>query len=100
VPWSFNGLVAAVGFELIAGADSVSTWIPGGGGRPKSFCRECGGHVFGGDLDGGETIAVRLGAVEGDPEVEPSWRAWVSSAPGWYSIPDDGLPRYEGARAR
>lgn len=102
VPWSFNGLVAASGFELIAGADEVGTWVPEGGGRPKSFCRRCGGHVFGGDPRGGETIAVRLGAVEGDPEVEPSWRAWVSSAPDWYPIPDDGLPRFaEGAgRAR
>lgn len=100
VPWSFNGLVGADGFELIAGADSVSTWRPEGGGRPKSFCRECGGHVFGGDLAGGETIAVRLGAVEGDPEVEPSWRAWVSSAPDWYPIPDDGLQRFDGGRPR
>ncbi len=93
-------MVAADGFELIAGADSVSTWIPEGGGRAKSFCRECGGHVFGGDPDGGETIAVRLGAVEADPEIEPSWHAWVSSAPDWYPIPDDGLPRYDGGLPR
>ncbi|MGE0066406.1 MAG: GFA family protein [Solirubrobacterales bacterium] len=98
VPWSFNGLVAADGFELVSGADSITTWRPEDGGRPKSFCRACGGHVFGGDPDGGGTVAVRLGAVEGDPEVEPSWRAWLSSAPDWCPVPDDGLTRFEGGR--
>lgn len=98
VPWTFNGLVEASGFELIAGAEAVSHWQPKGGGRRKSFCRHCGGHVFGGDPGAAELIAVRLGAVEGDPMVAPSWRAWVSSAPEWCPIPDDNLSRYPEAR--
>ena len=93
-------MVEPDGFELIAGAEEVSSWEPEDGGRPKSFCRRCGGHVFGGDLEGELPIAVRLGTIEGDPEVEPSWRAWVSSAPDWYPIPDDGLARYPEARPR
>jgi hypothetical protein len=100
VPWTFNGLVEASGFELIAGADMVTGWRPEGGGRVKSFCCRCGGHIFGGDPVAGELIAVRLGTVDGDPEVEPSWRAWVSAAPDWYPIPDDGLPRYPESRPR
>jgi hypothetical protein len=100
VPWTLNGLVETDGFEVTAGADQVGTWHPEGGGRSKSFCRQCGGHVYGGDLDGDLLIAVRLGAVEGDPEVEPSWRAWVSSAPDWVAIPDDGLPRYAENRPK
>ena len=56
--------------------------------------------MYGGDLDGDLLIAVRLGAVEGDPEVEPSWRAWVSSAPDWVAIPDDGLPRFAENRPK
>lgn len=98
VPWSFNGLVEASGFELVAGAEELSTWQPEGGGRTKSFCWRCGGHVFGGDPAAGELIAVRFGALEGDPEIEPSWRAWVSSAPDWYPIPADGLQRYAEGR--
>lgn len=94
VPWTFNGLVAPSGFEVTAGAAEVSTWTPEGGGRSKSFCRRCGGHVFGGDPDGDQLIAVRLGTVEGDPEIEPTWRTWVSSAPDWLEIPDDGLERF------
>ena len=52
-------------------------------------------------VGGSQLIAIRLGTVEGDPEIEPSWHAWVSSAPDWYPIPEDGLPRYpEGRPAR
>jgi len=54
--------------------------------------------VFGGDPESDQPIATRLGTVEGDPEVEPSWRAWVSSAPDWYPIAEDGLPRYPEGR--
>ena len=100
VPWSFNGLVAPSGFELTAGAEDVTTWMPEEGARPKSFCRRCGGHVFGGDLEGEMPIAVRLGCVEGDPEVEPTWHAWLSSAPDWYEVPDDGLERFLEGRPR
>lgn len=100
VPWTFNALADPGGFEVTAGATEISTWQPEDGGRPKSFCRRCGGHVFGGDLDGEFLIAVRLGTVEGDPEIAPSWRAWISSAPGWHPIPDDGLKRFAEGRPK
>ena len=37
-------------------------------------------------------VGVRMGALHGDPEVEPQWRQWLSSAPDWVAVPDDGLP--------
>jgi hypothetical protein len=98
VPWSYNGLVATSGFELTAGSETVSHWQPEGGGRRKSFCRSCGGHLFSGDPEREDDLAVRLGAVEGDPEVEPTWRMWISSAPDWCPIPEDGLPRFTESR--
>jgi hypothetical protein len=94
VPWTMSGLVAASGFELTAGAEEVTLWEPEEGGRSKSFCRRCGSHVFGGELGGEGVVAVRFGTLEGDPEMEPSWHVWTSSAPDWVPIPDDGLPRY------
>jgi hypothetical protein len=66
-------------------------------GTPNSFCRRCGGHVFGGDHEGELSIAVRLGCVEGDPEVKPTWRA---PAPDWYEIPDDDVDRFQENRPR
>jgi hypothetical protein len=100
VPWTLNALVPASGFEVTAGAEEVGTWRPEGGGKPKSFCRLCGGHVFGGDPVGEGVMVVRLGALEGDPEVEPSWRAWVSSAADWCPIPDDGIERFAENRPK
>jgi hypothetical protein len=45
--------------------------------------------------DGGEVIAVRLGAFDGDPGVRPSARQFVAYAAPWEPIPDDGLPRFD-----
>jgi len=41
---------------------------------------------------------VRLGAVDGDPGVRPAYRQHVASASAWEPLPDDGLPRFPGAR--
>lgn len=100
VPFTFNALVAPSGFELLSGAEELSHWQPEDGGRRKSFCRHCGGHVFGGDPDDDPVVAIRLGTLDGDPEIEPSWRTWVSAAPAWAPIPDDGLPRFPEGRLR
>ena len=84
------------GFAVTEGADAVRTWAPSDG-LPKSFCGECGGQVFAGK-PGGPIVVVRLGAVDGDPGIRPQWHAWVSSAPDWEPLPDDGLPRFEQGR--
>lgn len=94
---SVNGRVPAEGFEVVAGADSIRTWRPPEG-QPKSFCAHCGGPLFSGDPERGPTVGVRLGLIEGDPGIRPEWRQWVSSALPWDSIPDDGLPRFDGSR--
>jgi hypothetical protein len=89
--------VAAASFEILAGRESIRTWRPQTG-QPKSFCAHCGGALFSGDPDGGTTVGVRLGMLDGDPEIRPEWHQWVASAPGWDPIPDDGLPRFPESR--
>ena len=95
--WSFNAQVPAEGFAIVRGQEAVRIWDPPDEGLPKAFCRECGGHVFGGDPNG-PFVVVRLGAVDGDPGIRPQWHAWVSSMPAWDTLPDDGLPRFERGR--
>jgi hypothetical protein len=56
----------------------------------------CGSHLFSGSLEA-DFVSVRLGALEGDPGIRPEHRQWVSSAAPWEPIPDDGLPRFDGA---
>ena len=96
VPWSLNAMVAPDALRVVAGADAVRTWRPEGG-FPKSFCAHCGGHLWSGDADT-PMVGIRLGAVDGDPGIRPQWHQWLESAPDWEAIPDDGLPRFSGAR--
>ena len=95
--WTTNATLGADAVEVVAGAGELRTWRPPDG-LSKSFCAQCGGHVFSGDPGQGGTVGVRLGALMGDPGVEPQWRQWVESAPGWFPIPDDGLPRHPRSR--
>jgi hypothetical protein len=92
--WTLNAVVPAEGFAIVGGADRVRTWAPPDG-LPKAFCGECGGHLY---ADGGTIVGVRLGAVDGDPEIRPQWHQWVESAPAWEPIPDDGVPRFPQQR--
>lgn len=97
-PWSMNGMLAADALEITAGQDSLRTWRPPDG-LSKSFCEICGGHVFSGEPGTPEAnVGVRFGALHGDPGIRPRWRQWLSSAPDWVPIPDDGLPRFAAQR--
>jgi hypothetical protein len=96
VPWSMSAMVPVDGFTITEGAEAVRTWRPPGGSA-KSFCEHCGGHLFSGEPATGP-IGVRLGTVDGDPGIRPQWHQWMSSAPDWFPIPDDGLPRYDEQR--
>ena len=94
--WSINGIVGGEHLQVTQGEDAVRAWQPPTG-LPKCFCGECGGHVFGG-TPGGPMVVVRLGALDGDPGIRPEWHQWVSSAPDWDPLPDDGLPRFPEMR--
>jgi len=85
-------------FELLSGTELIRSWEPEDG-MPKAFCGECGSHLFAGSLDG-DFVAIRLGALDGDPGIRPEFRQWVSSAAPWEPIPDDGLPRYDESAPR
>jgi hypothetical protein len=64
------------------------------------FCVTCGSAIFSGDLASEEPVAVRVGTLDADPQIRPSYRQFVSSAAGWEEIPDDGLTRHERSHAR
>ena len=97
-PASPSGAVAPGSFRLTAGEELVTEWPPPGGGNIKAFCSVCGGHVYSRRPDGWEAVVVRLGAIDGDPGVRPAYRQHVASASAWEPLPDDGLPRFPGAR--
>lgn len=94
---SLNGRVPKSGFELLQGKEELRAFQPAGG-VPKLFCGTCGGHLFSGDPLSDEEVAVRLGALDGDPGIRPRYRMFLDSAVPWEPIPDDGLARYPRLR--
>jgi hypothetical protein len=94
---SANGRVPQEGFQLLQGAEQLRAYQPPTG-VPKHFCGICGSALFSGDPFNDEQVAVRLGALDGDPGIRPQYRQYVGSAAPWEQIPDDGLPRHPGSR--
>ncbi len=80
--------------RMLAGEELVKAWRHPEGGFEKLFCRECGSHLFSRNPDDPRQMSVRLGALDGDPGVRPSWRQFVAYAAPWEPIPDDGLERF------
>ena len=89
-----QGRVPRSQFRLLSGEESIRVFRPDGG-KVKAFCAECGSSLFGADWPGGDEVSVRLGALDGDPQIRPEYHTFVRSRAPWDELPDDGLPRYE-----
>jgi hypothetical protein len=95
---SANGRVPQEGFRLLAGEDQLKAFQPPTG-VPKLFCMSCGSALFSGEPLSDPEVAVRLGALDGDPGIRPQHRQFLDSAVAWEQIPEDRLQRYGGSRA-
>jgi hypothetical protein len=78
---------------VLEGEDRLRDWWPGG--LAKTFCGECGSHLFAREPESGEIVIVRMAAVDGDPVVRPAAHQFVAFAAPWEEIREDGLPRFE-----
>jgi hypothetical protein len=94
---SAGGRTADGSFAITQGEDRVRRWTPGDG-MAKAFCGDCGGHLFSQDPDDPAVVSVRLGALDADPGVRPSYHQFVAYAAPWEPLPDDGLPRFAERR--
>jgi hypothetical protein len=94
---SANAATAPGSFRIVQGEDRVGTWKPEGGFE-KCFCADCGSALFSRNPERPEQIGVRLGAIDGDPQIRPSFHQFVAYAAVWEPIPEDGLPRYPEQR--
>ena len=82
------------GFRLLSGESLVRVYRPSDGSAVKAFCTTCGSSLFGGTWPDGPEVSVRLGALDGDPGIRPSFHTFVASRAPWDELPDDGLERY------
>jgi len=92
-PASVQGRVAPGALRILEGAELVATYRPEQGAA-KCFCSACGSQLWSADPASGEVRAVRLGVLDGDPGIRPSYHQFVAYASPWQPLPDDGLPRY------
>ena len=85
--------------KVTQGAELVKDWSAGDGFW-KSFCTECGSHLFSKNPDDPEQVSVRHGALPHVTAPAPAFRQFVADAAAWEPIPDDGVPRFDGRRPR
>ncbi len=79
------------------GEDKLLVYRPPDG-FAKVSCSACGSSLWSAHPDDSQVISVRLGSIDSDPGVRPSYRQYVAYAAPWDPIPDDGLPRYPERR--
>jgi hypothetical protein len=94
-----QGRVARDRFRLLAGEELLRVYTPADDAAVKVFCSVCGSSLFGGHWPDGEEVSVRLGSLDGDPEIQPQYHSFVDSRAPWDVLPEDGLPRYPEAHA-
>ena len=95
---SAQAALAPGSLKIVSGEDALRAWHPEGG-FAKIFCGACGSSLFSGPRPD-EPVTVRLGVLDGDPGVRPSFRQRLDTAAVWEPVPDDGLERFEGPRPR
>jgi len=81
---SVQGLVA----EFTKAADS-------GNEVTRSFCPQCGTHLFARSSGRPQFRVVRVGNLDDPSSIQPTANIWAASAPRWACL-DAGLDRIEG----
>jgi hypothetical protein len=92
--FSVTALTVPGSFRLTRGEEMVRHWRPPDDGWVKSFCAECGSHLFTTHPERPELISVRMGALDTDPGIRPSAHQFVAYAAPWEPTFKDGLPRF------
>ena len=91
---SAQGRVVPGSLRVTAGEELIRAYDPGDGGFLKLFCSQCGSGLWSRSPEDPEVMSVRLGILDSDPGIRPSYRQFVAYAAPWEPLPDDGLTRY------
>jgi hypothetical protein len=81
-------------FRLLSGAELVVEF-ESSPGKKRCFCRSCGSPLWSRRDAEPDSLRIRMGLLDSDPERRPLGHIWVGEKAPWYEIADD-LPRAEG----
>jgi hypothetical protein len=91
--------IAPGSLRVLAGAEHIKAYEPDHG-FAKVFCSACGSALWSQSQEDPEVVSIRLGALDDDPGIRPTYRQFVAYAAPWEPIPDDGLERFPESRPR
>ncbi len=91
---SVTALTQPGSFSWTAGEEEVRRYDPGDGGWIKAFCGLCGSQLCTVNSEDPSLIAIRMGALDGEPGVRPAAHQFTNYTAVWDPIADDGLPRF------
>jgi hypothetical protein len=87
-----SAITPAEGFRITAGEAQLRRYASSPG-KWRSFCANCGSHVFATYERHPEWVVLRLGTVDTLGEMQAQAHIWVSQKAPWYRILD-GLPQF------
>lgn len=79
-------------FRIIRGQDSLQVY-ESKPGKNRYHCKKCCSPIFVTVEDQPDYVRVRLGVLDGEPELEIAGHIWVSEKPEWQEI-SDSLPKF------
>lgn len=94
---AISALTAPGSLRVVRGEENVESWRPDEGFE-KAFCSVCGSGLYSRNPNEPHQVAVRMGTLDTDPGLRPSYRQFVAYAAGWEPIPEDGLERFSERR--
>jgi hypothetical protein len=94
--YATNVVFPATRFKIVEGASQLAAH-ESSPGKKRHFCDRCGSPIFSHGETTKEVVSVRSGTLTDDPQMKPSFHAYVASKAPWVDLPQDGLPQYPGA---
>jgi hypothetical protein len=88
-----NSAIARKDIRFVAGEDLIREY-ESSPGRFRAFCSRCGSPVYKRVHEQPESIRIRLGLLDGDPDLRARVHVFVASKAPWYEIAD-ALPQFD-----
>lgn len=89
-----NALLPADAIAWQAGRERIREY-ESSPGKLRAFCGACGSPLYARQVAMPDWLSIRLGVLDGDPEVAPRAHFNVAGMPSWSAITDQ-LPQHAG----